>query len=145
MQARYNTHRTTRNSQQKLKMLDRKFPGPIIDPILLRLSDPTVEPGYVDPRHCFVFWGRPSAKIKNLINRVQQDLFTVAPSKCLLCSNDISIEENHSPSIVPSVAFTWLSSHCVPYIKTPLSRAASRSTKEGDAKETRCFPNFLKS
>jgi vesicle-fusing ATPase len=81
MQARYTTHRTTRNAQQKVKLLDEKFPGPSIDPILLRLSDPTVEPGYVDPRHCLVFWGRPTQKIKQLILRIQQDLLTVAPSE----------------------------------------------------------------
>lgn len=62
-------------------MLDKDFSGPNIDPILLRLSDSTVEPGFVDPRHCLVFWGRPSQKIKNLIDRVQKELLTVAPSK----------------------------------------------------------------
>lgn len=62
-------------------MLDKDFSGPSIDPILLRLSDPTVEPGFVDPRHSLVFWGRPSQKIKSLINRVQQELLAVAPSK----------------------------------------------------------------
>jgi vesicle-fusing ATPase len=65
-------------------MLDMSFPGVNIDPILLRLSDSTIEPGYVDPRHCLVFWGRPTQKIKDLINRVQQELLTVAPSKELL-------------------------------------------------------------
>lgn len=62
-------------------MLDKDFPGPNIDPILLRVSDATIEPGYVDPRHCLVFWGRPSQKIKDLINRVQHELLTVAPSR----------------------------------------------------------------
>lgn len=81
MQSRYTVHRTSRNAQQKAKMLDKDFPGPAIDPILLRLSDTTVEPGYVDPRHCLVFWGRPTQKIKDLINRVQQELLSVAPSE----------------------------------------------------------------
>jgi vesicle-fusing ATPase len=62
-------------------MLDEDFSGVSIDPILLRLTDPTVEPDFVDPRHCFVFWGRPTQKIKDLIQRVQQELLTVAPSK----------------------------------------------------------------
>ena len=84
MQARYTAHRTTRNSQQKAKMLDAGFSGPNIDPILLRLEDPTIEPGFVDPRHCLVFWGRPSQKIKALINRVQQELLAVAPSESLI-------------------------------------------------------------
>jgi hypothetical protein len=30
-----------------------------------------------------VFWGRPSQKIKNLIDRVQQELLTVAPSESI--------------------------------------------------------------
>jgi hypothetical protein len=34
-------------------MLDESFAGVSIDPILLRLSDPSVEPGYVDPRHWY--------------------------------------------------------------------------------------------
>ena len=64
-------------------MLDENFPGVSIDPILLRLHNPTIEPGYIDPRHCLVFWGRPTQKIKDLIHRVQQELLTVAPSKQL--------------------------------------------------------------
>lgn len=81
MQALYTIHRSTRNSQQKAKMLDKEFLGPNIDPILLRLSDPTVEPDFTDPRHCLVFWGRPSESMKNLIAHVQQELLAVAPSK----------------------------------------------------------------
>jgi len=65
-------------------MLDETFPGVSIDPVLLRLNDPTIEPGYVDPRHCLVFWGRPTQKIKDLIQRVQQELLTVAPNKGVL-------------------------------------------------------------
>jgi vesicle-fusing ATPase len=61
-------------------MLDENFPGVNIDPILQKLSDPNIEPGYVDPRHCFVFWGRPTQQVKNLIDRVQMELRTVAPS-----------------------------------------------------------------
>ncbi|KAF2445715.1 AAA-domain-containing protein [Karstenula rhodostoma CBS 690.94] len=80
MQALYTTHRSTRNSQQKVRMLGKEFPGPNIDPILLRLSDPTVEPGFIDPRNCLVFWARPSENIKNLIERVQQELLAVAPN-----------------------------------------------------------------
>lgn len=99
LQARYTTHRTTRNTQQKAKILDKDFSGPNIDPILLRLSDPTVEPGYVDPRHCMVFWGRPSQKIKDLINRVQQELLTVAPNLWTMPQNHLHItalEVTHS-------------------------------------------------
>jgi vesicle-fusing ATPase len=68
-------------------MLDKDFAGVSIDPILLRLSDPTIEPGYVDPRHCLVFWARPTQKVKDLIARIQKELLSVAPSLYLpLCS-----------------------------------------------------------
>lgn len=67
-------------------MLDAAFPGVNIDPILLRVSDPMIEPGFVDPRHCLVFWGRPTTKVKDLIQRVQQELLSVAPSKAPLLS-----------------------------------------------------------
>ena len=65
-------------------MLDLSFAGVSIDPILLRLSDPSIEPGYLDPRHCLVFWGRPTTQIKDLIHRVQQELLTVAPSNAII-------------------------------------------------------------
>ena len=54
IQEKYELHRTTRNQQQKAKMLDANFQGVNIDPILLRVHDTTVEPGYKDPRNCFV-------------------------------------------------------------------------------------------
>jgi hypothetical protein len=33
-----------------------------------------------------VFWGRPSESIKNLIDRVQQELLAVSPSKFVMYS-----------------------------------------------------------
>ena len=81
IQEKYQLHRTTRNSQQKAKILHKDFSGVNIDTILLRKWDPTIEPGFQDPRHCFVFWGRPTQGIKDLIHRVQQELRTVAPSE----------------------------------------------------------------
>jgi vesicle-fusing ATPase len=74
-------HRSTRNAQQKAKLLDEGFAGVSIDPVLARLSDTSIEPGYVDPRHCLVFWGRPTEKVKNLIERVQQELSSIVPSE----------------------------------------------------------------
>lgn len=62
-------------------MLHEDFSGVTIDPILLRLSDPTIEPGYVDPRNCLVFWARPPQRIKELILKVQKELSAAAPSK----------------------------------------------------------------
>jgi vesicle-fusing ATPase len=60
-------------------MLDGSFAGVSIDPVLSKLCDRTNEPGYVDPRHCLVFWGRPTRKVKDLIERVQKELLSVAP------------------------------------------------------------------
>jgi len=87
MQARYSTHRTTRNAQQKEKLLADDFQGLIIDPILLRLEDQSIEPGFTDPRHCMVFWARPPKHIRDLIVKVQEELKSVAPSTylCDLC------------------------------------------------------------
>ncbi|CAO2654253.1 Nn.00g109860.m01.CDS01 [Neocucurbitaria sp. VM-36] len=95
IQSKYSLHRTTRNSQQRAKLLDANFAGVSIDPILSRLS----EPGYVDPRHCLVFWGRPTEKVKALITRVQQELLTVAPNLWLMpkdCLHITALEVTHS-------------------------------------------------
>ncbi len=73
-------HRTTRNDQQKAKLLEPSFPGVTIDQILRRIEDPEVEPGYVDPRHCLVFWARPPQTLKDMVKEVQKMLLAVAPS-----------------------------------------------------------------
>ena len=83
LQARYDKHRTTRNIQQKQKILDPNFNGVVLDQILRQIEDPTIEPGYCDPRHCLVFWARPPQKVKNLIDSIQQKLRAVAPRKFL--------------------------------------------------------------
>ncbi|CAN9474711.1 unnamed protein product [Alternaria alternata] len=88
---KYELHRTTRNQQQKAKMLDANFQGVNIDPILLRVHDTAVEPGYKDPRNCFVFWGRPTQQVKDMINRVQQELLTVAPNLWLMPRDNLHI------------------------------------------------------
>lgn len=46
----------------------------MIDPILLRLEDPTIEPGFVDKRNCLVFWARPPEKVKSLVKECQEKL-----------------------------------------------------------------------
>jgi vesicle-fusing ATPase len=81
IQEKYSLHRSARNAQQKAKLLDENFAGVTIDPVLTRLCNPSMEPGYVDPRHCLVFWGRPTLKVKDLIERVQQELLSVAPRR----------------------------------------------------------------
>lgn len=82
IQARYDTHRTTRAKQQKEKLLAADFPGVTVDNILKRIEDPTDETGFEDPRHCLVFWARPPQKLKNLIAEIQKRLKAVSPSKC---------------------------------------------------------------
>ncbi|KAK5119246.1 hypothetical protein LTR85_007860 [Meristemomyces frigidus] len=84
IQARYDTHRTNRNTQQREKLLAADFPGVTVDGILAKLEDPTIEPGFKDWRHCLVFWARPPEKIRSLIAEIQQRLLRVAPSEFTL-------------------------------------------------------------
>ena len=79
LQVRYSAHRITRNAQQKEKLLSSEFSGLILDPILQRLEDPSIQPGYQDPRYCVVFWARPPAHIRSLVNQIQQQLLSLAP------------------------------------------------------------------
>ena len=51
-----------------------------VDQILEKLENPSIEPGYVDPRSCLVFWARPTTTVKSLIAEVQKRLLKVAPS-----------------------------------------------------------------
>lgn len=80
LQDRYSAHRVTRNCQQKEKLLSPEFSGLILDPILQRLTDPSIDPGFQDPRFCLVFWARPPAHIRSLVDQVQQKLLSLAPS-----------------------------------------------------------------
>ncbi|KAF2083781.1 hypothetical protein K490DRAFT_76311 [Saccharata proteae CBS 121410] len=84
VQEHYSKHRVTRNEQQKAKFLDPSFAGVTPDPILQRLEDPTIEPGYVDPRHCLVFWARPTRAVKDLVARIQTELREVVPNLWLM-------------------------------------------------------------
>ncbi|KAF2421844.1 hypothetical protein EJ08DRAFT_682861 [Tothia fuscella] len=99
LQERYEAHRTARNIQQKAKLLDPGFSGVIVDPILYRLENPSVEPGYVDPRHCLVFWARPPQSVKALINDIQTQLLQAAPNLWLMPSENLhmtAMEITHS-------------------------------------------------
>ncbi|KAK7509876.1 RNA ligase/cyclic nucleotide phosphodiesterase [Phyllosticta citriasiana] len=80
LQVRYSAHREGRNAQQKEKLLSPEFKGVSIDPILLRLEKPEIEPGFKDTRHCLVFWARPPPKIKSLVEEVQQRVGSVVPN-----------------------------------------------------------------
>lgn len=86
IQQRYQIHREARNSQQKAKLLSPEFSGFSIDPVLERLINKEANPGYVDPRNCLVFWARPPARIRHLVNAVQRSLLRVAPSMQTLIS-----------------------------------------------------------
>jgi len=81
VQMRYQTHRQTRNEQQKQKLLSSEFEGFNIDQTLAKLLDAPGHPGFVDPRNCLVFWARPSLHLRNLIGEVQTQLRALAPSK----------------------------------------------------------------
>ncbi|KAH7026003.1 60S ribosomal protein L44 [Microdochium trichocladiopsis] len=84
IQALYSAHRVRRNAQQKEKFLAADYKELIIDQHLLRLEDQSIEPGYVDPRHCMVFWGRPPWHIIELAAEVQRRLKVAAPSLWLM-------------------------------------------------------------
>ncbi|KAK4100074.1 hypothetical protein N658DRAFT_497789 [Parathielavia hyrcaniae] len=99
MQARYATHRNTRNAQQREKFLTAEFPGLSIDPILLRLENPDIEPGFQDPRNCLVFWARPPHHIVTLVSHLQNLLAKAAPGLWLMPAHRLhltTLEVAHS-------------------------------------------------
>ncbi|PVH97202.1 AAA-domain-containing protein [Periconia macrospinosa] len=119
LQERYEQHRTTRNFQQKAKILDESFTGPSIDPILRKLNDPTIEPGFEDHRHCLVFWGRPTEKVKDLIARVQQELHSVLPHLWLMPRDNLHItalEITHSKTAEEIEGLVEIMQPKVPFI-----------------------------
>ncbi|KAH6617256.1 RNA ligase/cyclic nucleotide phosphodiesterase [Chaetomium tenue] len=87
IQSLYATHRSTRNAQQREKFLSLEFKELNIDPILLRLEKPDVEPGFQDPRHCLVFWARPPSHVVELACHVQTLLQKAAPNLWLMPSH----------------------------------------------------------
>ncbi|TKA61022.1 hypothetical protein B0A55_11446 [Friedmanniomyces simplex] len=99
MQARYTTHRTTRNAQQRAKLLAPDFPGVSVDEILAKLEDPSIEPGFTDWRHCLVFWARPPVKVRSLIGEVQRRVVRVVPNLWTMPSENLhmtALEITHS-------------------------------------------------
>ncbi|KUJ11831.1 uncharacterized protein LY89DRAFT_688331 [Mollisia scopiformis] len=99
LQDKYSAHRVTRNSQQKEKLLSSDFSGLILDPILQRLTDSSVQPGFRDPRHCLVFWARPPTHIRSLVERVQHKLLRLAPNLWLMPLQNLhltALEITHS-------------------------------------------------
>ncbi|KAK0660402.1 RNA ligase/cyclic nucleotide phosphodiesterase [Cercophora samala] len=80
IQSLYATHRAARNLQQKEKFLSPDFKELVIDPFLLRLENPELDPGFKDPRNCLVFWARPPDHIIKLAAHLQQALKQAAPN-----------------------------------------------------------------
>ncbi|KAI9836782.1 MAG: hypothetical protein M1819_000947 [Sarea resinae] len=79
LQSLYAKHRTARNALQRSKLLSPDFQGPILDPHLQRIVDPSLEPGWEDDRHCLTLWARPPQRIRSLVAAIQQKLLAVAP------------------------------------------------------------------
>ncbi|KAK8109857.1 hypothetical protein PG999_007994 [Apiospora kogelbergensis] len=84
IQALYSAHRIRRNAQQKEKFLSPERPELIIDPWLLRLENPEIEPGFKDQRNCMTFWGRPPMHVLELAEKIQNKLKAVAPNIWLM-------------------------------------------------------------
>ncbi|KAM0552560.1 hypothetical protein ACHAPJ_007888 [Fusarium lateritium] len=87
IQTLYSVHRTKRNAQQADKFVASDFHELIIDQTLLRLEDPSVEPGFSDNRNCLVVWARPPDHIIRLTTKLQELLKKAAPSVWLMPSH----------------------------------------------------------
>lgn len=70
----------TRNAQQRDKFTSSDFKEVLIDPFLLRLETPSLQPGFADPRHCLVLWARPPDHVIKLASHLQALLKKAAPS-----------------------------------------------------------------
>lgn len=79
IQTLYQTHRTLRNQQQRAKFLDTAFSEVLVDPFLVRIENPSIDPSFADPRHGLVFWARPPEHICQLAAHVQGLLQRAAP------------------------------------------------------------------
>ncbi|KAF4812574.1 hypothetical protein CGCSCA5_v009091 [Colletotrichum siamense] len=119
IQALYHAHRTRRNEQQKEKFLAADFTELIIDPFLLRLENPQMEPGFKDPRNCFVFWARPPDHIVRLAAHLQALLKKVAPSIWLMPQHRMhltTLEVTHSKTPEEIARLTDIMRSAIPYI-----------------------------
>ncbi|CAN8105964.1 unnamed protein product [Discula destructiva] len=84
IQSLYSTHRVTRNAQQREKFTSPDFKEVLIDPFLLRLETPSLEPGFTDPRFCLVLWARPPHHVVKLATHLQTLLKKAAPNLWLM-------------------------------------------------------------
>jgi vesicle-fusing ATPase len=76
---------------QKARLLDPSFEGVSTDEILRRLTDPSIEPGFVDPRYSLVAWSRPPMGVKQLVAMIQERLREVTPSGHSLSCADFDV------------------------------------------------------
>ncbi|KAK1574680.1 RNA ligase/cyclic nucleotide phosphodiesterase [Colletotrichum navitas] len=119
IQALYHAHRVKRNEQQKQKFMAPGFEKLVIDRILLRLENPELEPGFRDPRNCFVIWARPPEHIVRLAAHVQALLKKAAPSVWLMPQHRMhltALEATHSKTPEEIIAFTDAIRPVIPYI-----------------------------
>ncbi|KAK6543015.1 Ureidoglycolate lyase [Orbilia ellipsospora] len=104
----YNTHRTTRNSLSRHKLLTD--PTPIkLDYILLKSH--VLQDGTVDHRNCLVFWARPPTRVRNFIAKVQEKLKDIAPNLWLmpppnLHTTVLEITHSRTPEYIADVVNT---------------------------------------
>ncbi|KAI1380680.1 RNA ligase/cyclic nucleotide phosphodiesterase [Hypoxylon crocopeplum] len=91
IQALYAAHRVRRNAQQRDKFLASDYSELIIDPYLLRLENPQIEPGFKDTRYCMTFWGRPPIHVLELTEAIQKKLKAIAPNIWLMPTHRMHI------------------------------------------------------
>ncbi|OBT96282.1 transport between ER and Golgi ATPase protein [Pseudogymnoascus verrucosus] len=132
LQQKYSNHRQTRNAQQKANLLSPTFPGLILDGILLRRVDPTISPGYIDPRNSLVFWGRPPPHVRTLAATIQAKLKEISPRIWLMPPENMHItllEITHSrpPSAIPPLIKAL--SPVIPTIISAPTKSPSRLIK----------------
>lgn len=94
VQTLYSVHRTKRNGQQAEKFLSSDFKELVIDQTLLRLEDPTVEPGFRDNRNCLVIWARPPDHVIRLASKVNELLKKAAPSEEILFHSELTYTDH---------------------------------------------------
>ncbi|RYP79245.1 hypothetical protein DL769_003068 [Monosporascus sp. CRB-8-3] len=121
-----------RNAQQRDKFLAPEFKELIIDPYLLRLENPQLEPGFKDPRYCMTFWGRPPIHILRLAEELQKRLKSVAPNVWLMpsyCMHITALELAYSRTAEEIDAIKTLLAPAIPSVARYTYRHRTRLVK----------------
>lgn len=74
-----------------------------VDEILAKLENPAEFPDYEDPRHCLVFWARPTTAVKALILQIQTRLKALLPNLWIMPQESLhmtALEITHSLTAV---------------------------------------------